>query len=527
MFFQHKIKKKKGFSLIEMILVLGISSLAFIALLASEKRKAEVLKAESAGEQIAEIGQALNSYIAREGGHLITNVFGAEGIGTTASYRIIPITVLQGQTQAGTPTYNGRVLLPQTFNASNAFGGTYSIVVKKQYGSLSGFVIYNQPVTDNGEVRYDWLGVAVKKAGHQAGMSFLSNNITGMNGGWQISAADTNGLSNNPGLLFYRTAYTQSMDDTYLRLDGMFPMRGNLNMGNYNINNVTAIRVNDFITAYTGNFNEVNTSRVFSDVIENTNTIRTPNLQSGYIRNMGEIRTKNIQGYSTTTPPPGIPADSTNSMSRGFPATVDFAEFSYMAANQGFYTNIINNPTMPGGAAGLDCNTGQCDVVIGSPGNPNLRGNLYVKDINLGAGANVNGGGSRAINNWLSKRLPKYVSHGMQAITPISNGAAQTVTPPPPEHCTAVGGTNRIEIIPQTVTFGGTVLGTLAFTVTSTSPTSYTLTLNQEQYVSSGFHMSVTGTGPWQVSLTSIRSTYDNPATFVFNALAHVYCDFG
>jgi len=63
----RKIKKKEeGFSLIELILVLGLSGLAFISLVQWEMKKSEIVRAEVGGEQLAEVGKALTAYIARE-----------------------------------------------------------------------------------------------------------------------------------------------------------------------------------------------------------------------------------------------------------------------------------------------------------------------------------------------------------------------------------------------------------------------------------------------------------------------------
>ena len=259
--------KNKGFSLIEMILVLGLSSLAFVGILNYEKRKTENLRAESVGQQFEEVGKALSSYIVKEGTALDTNI----PVGTTAT---IPLTVLQGVSSL---PYVGRQYLPTTYSPTSGFGVDYVIQIRNNGGnSLTGMVVSNGPVKDEtGQVRYDWIGSALRKAGSQSGSAFFTGaSITGLNGGWNISSSEFPAIS-TAGQIAYRSQYQNNYDNIYLRRDGASPMIGNLNMGNFNIGSTTDISYNGWLY---GNNALVN------------------NLKAGYILNTGNMRNEgNLQ----------------------------------------------------------------------------------------------------------------------------------------------------------------------------------------------------------------------------------------
>ena len=86
------------------------------------------------------------------------------------------------------------------------------------------------------------------------------------------------GAINQLGLFGYRVSYQGTYDDIYLRLDGSYPMRGNLNMGNYNINNATDINFNGWL---------------------NGNNALLNNLKTGYISNSGNIQTNTMTVTNT------------------------------------------------------------------------------------------------------------------------------------------------------------------------------------------------------------------------------------
>lgn len=166
-----RFKKQQGYSLIELILVLGLSSLAFISAVQWEVKKSDVAKAEMAGEQFAEVGRALSAYIAREQINLAYNI--PPGVPQTMS-----IEVLKG-TASG--FFVGRQYLPTNFSAVNSFGTPYIIQIRNVAGRIEGVVLSQDPICEKGTalpcpsatnpIKFDWIGAAMRKMGPQSGMT--------------------------------------------------------------------------------------------------------------------------------------------------------------------------------------------------------------------------------------------------------------------------------------------------------------------------------------------------------------------
>lgn len=387
-------QKSKGFTLIELILVLGISSLAFIGLVQFERKKAEIANGEIAGEQIREVGEALESYINRNAAALTANI----PVNTTSAN--LPLTILQNTAFGAFP---GTAILPATYVNRNLIGGAYQIRIRNDNNNLIGLVTTTNPIATSGVVRYDLAGAAMKKAGPKSAVAFLVNNqISGYDGAWTLAAAQYPSIT-TAGQLAYRSQAINSptYDNVYLRLDGAFPMRGNLNMGNFNINNVTDINVNGFV---------------------NTNAILTNTINSGTINNAGNITNA---GNIVNT---GL-IDSTGQI----------------ISRNSTETNFINRNNTLGSR---DLTVGDGTAAIAN------QGNIRARDIFIRGGSSVTGrpavnGGNGA---WLSDLLPRYSSRG---ILLVSNGSVFA------KPSCAIGGTAnaKVEIIPQLHYIQGRVLG--------------------------------------------------------------------
>lgn len=395
--FKNKLKKQKGFSLIELILVLGISSLAFTGFLQVERKKAETARGEIAGSQIKEVGDALEIYIQRNAGALTT------AIPANTTSAALPFTILQG-TAFG--LFPGTAILPATYVNRNIIGGAYALRIRNDNGNLIGLVTTTQPIADLAGVRYDLAGAAMNKAGPKAGVAFLVNNtVNGVDGSWTLASAQYPNIT-TAGQLAYRAQALNgtTFDNVYLRLDGAFPMRGDLNMGNFDINNVTDLNSNGFINA-----NNINAVLINSGTINN----------AGNITNLGQI-------------------DSTGRI----------------IGRTSVETNFINRTNA----------LGSRDVVIGDAigGAAANQGNLYARDIFIRGGQSLTGrplinGGTGA---WLSDLLPRYSSRGI-ALVQDGNVLAKPV-------CPIGGTANaRIEIIPQVQYVQSRVAGVINFSAQS------------------------------------------------------------
>ena len=237
------IKKNKGFTLIELILVISIGSLISFLSFQELIKKQDNLLAQSAGEQINKVGNAVNSYIAVHYDDLSklqnsTNNTTDPGPRTCITSTGICTITIQTLINEG--------ILPSTFSGTNSFNSGYSISLKRTgnspYYNINGIVLTNNSWIGSGnKVRYDLLGTAMQKAGIDSGMSNSSTNkISGYNGSWSVDNTTFSNI-NKTGLLAYQVGYGSYSYSIYLRRDGTLPMTGNLDMGTQSINNAKNI----------------------------------------------------------------------------------------------------------------------------------------------------------------------------------------------------------------------------------------------------------------------------------------------
>lgn len=461
-----KTKKQAGYSLIELILVLTISSLAFMGVIKYNQKQAEISRAENAGLQFQEVGSALGQYITRNYSILSTNVLGGSSM-------VVPISILQGTAfTSGGVTYPGNLLLPTTFANQNLFRTNYVLTIRNTGNSVHGLVTTSAAVVEGGSIRYDWIGTAMKKAGPQSGMTFMNaTTMSGLDGSWTLNNTAYPDI-NTAGKFGYRVTYQGNYDDVYLRLDGAFPMVGNLDMGNYNINNATDINSSGWINGNNALLNNLRTGFIYN---------------SGNFQNDGNIRTFTTVGFGTG----------------------NFSQFERLIATASVDTQFINRPGTGGGAV--------ADVTLGNPytgaaynpASTDQQGMLYARDIFI-TGARP-GAQARPVQGWLSDRLPQYVSRGI-----LARRDGELVDKPP---CGT--GIPRIELIPQSQYVQGRVMGTMQLTGTNGN-----MTLYQDQYSIGQFSVYADDLGTqWRVNVKT--PVYNAGYTGQTNALAHMYCDYG
>lgn len=274
---KFKRKSSAGLTLIELMLAIGIIAIAMVGILEYIDRETQRQRAELAGEQINMVGKALEKMIIQEGSNLKACIPN-NGVIT------MPITALHttgGITSAGACQVTNRPYLAwnNTGSPRNIFGANYIINIRNQSGGyLTGLVTLNTPVISGNNIRYDWLGIAAKKVGANGGGTFImtgNNRMNGVGAGWTITNADFP-IINQLGILGYKTNVGGDLDNVYLRLDGAYPMRGDINAGNFSINNVTDLNVNGWINGNNALVNNLKTSYVAANHIQ-TNTLNTTN----------------------------------------------------------------------------------------------------------------------------------------------------------------------------------------------------------------------------------------------------------
>ncbi|MEI7348109.1 shufflon system plasmid conjugative transfer pilus tip adhesin PilV [Dickeya chrysanthemi] len=237
------IRNKKGFSLLELMMVLSVASAVSLMKFQELKHEQENIQASAAGEQLKQIGEAVNGYISIRYDRLST-LTDASGTGTDPGPRSCSVS-----TSTCTITYQTLInegLLPASYSGVNVNKSTYAIQLKRSGSSpnyvVNGLITTALPWKEGGDIRYDLLGKAMQTAGVDSGMTQSTTTASGYQGAWKET---TTGFSNitAAGLLAYRVGYDSAMYSVYLRRDGTLPMTGDLNMGGqniYNAQNITA-----------------------------------------------------------------------------------------------------------------------------------------------------------------------------------------------------------------------------------------------------------------------------------------------
>ncbi|MEQ9883443.1 shufflon system plasmid conjugative transfer pilus tip adhesin PilV [Pectobacterium brasiliense] len=242
-----KITNQKGFSLLEITLVLGIgTAMAFIKF-QDMKSDQEKVVANTVGSQMKQIGEAVNRYISIRYDKLST-LSSSSSQSSDPGPRICSANGCEITYQ----TLVNEGLLPAGYTGVNMQKSSYKILLKRAGTTpnyvINGLVITTLPWSEGNRVRYDLLGRAMQAAGIDSGMTQSATVASGMAGQWTENQNNYSGI-NSAGLLAYRVGYDSSMYSVYLRRDGTLPMTGDLNMGGQSINNAKDITASGDVNA--------------------------------------------------------------------------------------------------------------------------------------------------------------------------------------------------------------------------------------------------------------------------------------
>lgn len=521
-------RKYKGFSLLELILVLGISSLVGISMVQYEAKRAAIQKAENAGTQLNLVGKALTSYINREIVTISTNMNNGEVI-------TMPFDILRGVNQTvNGRAYLGREMLPTSFQPRSAFGPQFVLQLRKRNDRIEGLVITDRAIcekdnslgcgTTNNPIKYDWIGAAMKKVGPYSGVTYnQANTLTGYNAGWQEVSGGAAGFTsiNAAGLMAYKVFSTAigDYDNIYLRLDGTSTMQGNLNMGYHNVNNATNIQYNGWLVGNNASLNLLRSGNIYnSGNIETVNAYATNDVNVG--RDVNVLRNVNV-GNDVNI---GRDANVTNNLTvkrktllgEAVNDTTHIMGESYHNENSFFNKNVkvLESVGVNGRVGAPEIRTQ--DILFGSA----YAAYPWMDSVS----PPKQSGRTIPANMWLSDMIPRYSSRG---IFYVNHGS--TITKPA---CPGGVGNARIEVIPQNVATQGRVLGLLRHYLSNSYwDPAYRIDeymIAQDQYSHGGFSVSVSNSGSAWTTYIYV-STYDSgllPATNQ-TMLAHIYCDLG
>ncbi len=286
---------KKGFSLLELILVLGIGTMITFIKFQDMRNEQETILASTVGQQMNQIGEAVNGYINIRYDKLaaLTN---AAGNGTDPGPRTCTGSVCEITYQ----TLVNEGLLPSAYTGINANKSPYKILLRRD-GNAPNYVINGMITTamawiEGGNIRFDLLGKAMQSAGIDSGVTKSTTTASGYGAQWNETSTNFNNIT-SAGQLAFRVGYNSALYSVYLRRDGTLPMTGNLNMGGQNINNVRDINSSGSITAVTlrsiGDTNVGFNLNVMGDTEVNGNINSNNGVSGTTLTSRGETYTQN------------------------------------------------------------------------------------------------------------------------------------------------------------------------------------------------------------------------------------------
>ena len=203
------------------------------------KASQEDFTAKTAGEQIRQIGEAVNGYI-----NLRYDKLSTLTPSSSQSNDPGPRTCNTSECEITYQTLINEGLLPVSYSGINIYKSPYKILLKRGGTApnyvINGLVVATTAWIEGGKTRYDLLGKAMQTAGIDSGMTQSTTVISGMQGQWQESSSNFSNITGS-GLLGFRTGFNSTLYSIYLRRDGTLPMTGDLNMGGNNINNAKNI----------------------------------------------------------------------------------------------------------------------------------------------------------------------------------------------------------------------------------------------------------------------------------------------
>lgn len=238
-------KNKKGFTLIELMLVVSIGlAISFVSFNSMIKKQEDGV-AENTGSQLKMLGSAVNNYIVNHYDALST-LKDSQNLANDPGPRTC--NTANNTCTITTETLKAEGLVQPNFTGINPFGSKYTIVFKRSgsapYWNVSGMVTTVDPwYGAQNKVRFDLLGRAMQTAGLDSGMIYNNaGRIDGYKSIWFATGSDFYNIQ-KLGQLGYITGYGSNSFAVFLRRDGTLPMTGSLNMDGHDINaakNITA-----------------------------------------------------------------------------------------------------------------------------------------------------------------------------------------------------------------------------------------------------------------------------------------------
>lgn len=237
--------RARGFTLLELILVIAIIAAGAIATAEQIVAEAEEAHADLVADNLKTIGNAVASYVSKNssalGAAAYTNV-------TTAQL------VTSGD-------------LSSSFTGTPPWGGTFNIRIKRETASapflFTALVYTSTAWTKDGKTRLDLAGAASRKMGSAGGMTYDATGPRGTAASWSAPSATfvpAAAYAASGGQVFYNASEAiLALDGIYLRRDGGNNMLAALDMNGNGVANATTVNATGLVQGgtltSTGNIN--------------------------------------------------------------------------------------------------------------------------------------------------------------------------------------------------------------------------------------------------------------------------------
>lgn len=292
--------RQRGLSLLEIVIAISISTIGIVFTLRQGIAEAEGVAVEKAAKDLTLIGEAGKAYVTAQSG--------PSGALTTmpTNTALVEVSDLLAANSCGATACLSSSM--SDFAAPGAAAANRYVMRVNRLGTAGNYsyvaAVYTvQPWTSGSGRRLDLAGAAVRKVG---GNALLSTSVGSMRtmgntgtGAATITSADFPELTAIGQLGYFASGGNPNVNDSiYLRRDGLYPMTGNLQMGNNSISGANGVSAST--VAATGAVSAGSVSSTGA-VTADTVTAAT-NVQGQVIEATTEVRTValNATGNITT-----------------------------------------------------------------------------------------------------------------------------------------------------------------------------------------------------------------------------------
>ena len=279
-------KIKNGFTLIEILLVIGVIMIMSIIKVRDINNDTEDMQAKILSSQIQTVAEATNAFLVLKYNELST--LSSPGVSCNTGANTCNITL---------QNLSDNALLPPNFSSNTIFGNPYEIQLKRTGTApnymISGLVLTKGNKNTENTPSLVFLGKVLRDIGRDGGLNKTTGQIIGTSNGWSANSTLFPILSNKVNYIGSAVGTLSGAYYVYLRRDGTLPMTGDLNMDGHNINNVNNLNATGVINT-TGNI-------IGNNMIASGNISASGNINAnGSMNAGGQITAHNGYGDSIT-----------------------------------------------------------------------------------------------------------------------------------------------------------------------------------------------------------------------------------